>query len=248
MKKLGIVVLCCILSSCAFVKVNGESWGGKRVVGSGSIVEKEYTVEAFDAVSVSVPADIYYSYSEDAPAVKVVAYENLHSFITVNVKGSSLEIKTEKNVSLVSEEDIRIYVNSDKLRKVSLSGSGDFENLSPVSGDSFEISIAGSGDAELKNFNVGTFSTSIAGSGDIDIENVTAKFFSTSIAGSGDLEAEDIDVEKIAASIAGSGDIKLSGKAAEGSFSVAGSGDIYINNLAIDHYDMKTSGSGSIHK
>ena len=248
MKKLGIIVLCCIVSSCAFVKVNGEGWGGKRIAGSGSIVEKEYAVEPFDAISVSVPADVYYTYSENAPAVKVVAYENLHSYITVNVKGSELEIKTEKDVSLVSDEDIRIYVNTDKLRKVSVAGSGDFENLSPVSGDSFEISIAGSGDAELKDFNVGTFSASIAGSGDMDIENVTAASFSSSIAGSGDLDAEHLNVEKIAASIAGSGDMKFTGKATEGSFSVAGSGDIYINNLSIEHYDMKTSGSGSIHK
>ena len=67
------------------------------------------------------------------------------------------------------------------------------------------MSIAGSGDVDLADFEVDDCEVSIAGSGDCEV-NVSGSL-QVSIAGSGDVKYKG-DPDKVKSSIAGSGDVR----------------------------------------
>ena len=89
--------------------------------------------------------------------------------------------------------------------------------------ESLELSIAGSGDLRATG-RTARLKVSLAGSGDAWLRDLAAEDAEVSVAGSGDVRLQAN--RSLKASAAGSGDIRYTGKATEISSRTAGSGTV----------------------
>lgn len=216
------------------------SFWGKKVTGSGNIKSETRPVSGFSAVNLAIPAKLTVVQS-GSESILIEADDNLLPLIETDVSSGVLKIRwTERNLS-VSSKKIRITVNLNTVKGLSVDGSGDILadglkftelraaiggsgdiRLSNLTGERVKASVAGSGDVLLTG-NIGVFDASIAGSGDIKAERLHAKTVSISIAGSGNAVVSAADT--LSVSVAGSGDVRHYGNA-KVKTSIAGSGSV----------------------
>jgi hypothetical protein len=84
-----------------------------------------------------------------------------------------------------------------------------------------EVNVAGSGDVRVKGA-AQTLTVSVAGSGDAWLQEFEAEDVSVNVAGSGDARVNAR--QRLRASVAGSGDVRYTGPAKDVSHSSVGSG------------------------
>ena len=139
----------------------------------------------------------------------------------LNINSSS---STLSAISIAGSGDVDIQ--SDLFTEsfsIKVSGSGDVKNKGVIKTTDLKIDIAGSGDislcGEAKNATM-----SIAGSGDINLRSFSIENVDCSVSGSGDMKLAV--KEKLIYAIAGSGDITYTGEPRILEGSVSGSGTI----------------------
>lgn len=207
---------------------------------------KASTVDAkdFDGITISYPAEVTYIPSETFSVV-VKASEKVKENMIIKVKDGVLQISLQEmwgknkrylilNGYSINNEDVKITVKAPSLNEVSIAGSGDFKCNSTMKAQKLVLSVAGSGDIDIKNIEAQFVSASIAGSGDIDAGLTKVAKTETSIAGSGDIEMKFSDCGHVEANISGSGDIELSGDIKSLSKNIIGSGEFHTDKLRIN--------------
>jgi hypothetical protein len=211
------------------------------VAAGGESTTATRSVSEFHTIQSSISADIYLSQGS-SPQLKIEAEESVMKLITTEVSGGKLMIKSERNFS--SNKPIKIWLTAKEIRAIGLMGSGNVKGETPISGESLEIQIMGSGDVEM-SVSVKNLETSIAGSGNVRLSG-KADRHELSVAGSGDVSAQDLQTVKTKAEISGSGDCKVDAKD-ELEVSVSGSGDVAYKT---EPARLKTSvsGSGDVHR
>jgi hypothetical protein len=198
--------------------------GFNRVEGNGVMETKEKTLNDFDEIEVSGNFKVKVVPSDNFRAV-IEADENLHEYILVEQDGDRLKIRMKNNVNVKTHQSIKVTVYTNDVRRIELAGScglksdGVLENT-----DRMEITIAGSGDADI-DVKTPEMKVSIGGSGKVIIGGKT-RDLKISIAGSGDFEGEKLMSENADISIAGSGSARVF-TSVELKVSIAGSGDVY---------------------
>lgn len=212
-----------LLLAASFI-LNGCDEGYNRVEGNGVTETKEKSLNSFDELEVSgafkvkiVPSDTY--------RLVIEADENLHSYIRVDQDGDRVRIRMKNNINVRTSKSIRLTVYAGNLRRIELAGSCDLKSDGLLeNADKMELTIAGSGDADLE-VKSPVIKVNIGGSGKV-IMNGKTRNLDLSIAGSGNFEGVNLLSETADVSIAGSGSAKLFSSVAL-DVSIAGSGDVY---------------------
>lgn len=237
MKKLVLLAL------LATSFVNAQDWYGEKVKGNGKEVSEKRNTSEYDIISVSGPMDMNLIAGKEGD-LTLLGEENLLPYIKTEVEGNTLKIFVEKKINLrpSNNKKLIITVPFDKISKVSLAGSGDVMGKDVITGESFEVRLAGSGNVSME-VNSTNLETAIAGSGDISIKG-KATNLEAKISGSGDIKCENVVSENATASISGSGDIKVNcSKKLVGR--ISGSGDIRYKGKP-ESVDKKVNGSGEV--
>lgn len=219
-------------SSCTF-RVNSEKFKeelgyGKNSISievSGDKITKEINLDAFKEVSSKGSFDVSFYYSDSAKVV-ITAAENVIDKISVEQKGSTVEVKFDKNVRIGKSSGTKVEVYGPCLETIGLAGSGDI-NIDEIHEHDFKAAVAGSGD--------------------INIDMLKADEAQLAVAGSGDIKAV-VDVNVLKISVAGSGDAIISGKANKFEGGVAGAGDLDVSELECDDVDAGVKGSGKVRR
>jgi hypothetical protein len=173
-------------------------------------------------------------------SVEITAESNLLPYISTNVDGKTLKIKTTGIHSLRQNEPIEIYITTPALKGIALSGSGLIKTGSFMSSD-FDISVSGSGDV-VTTISCDDVSANISGSGTITIKG-DATNTDFVISGSGKIKAYDLEQDQCQATISGSGDMYVNvSKTIDAR--ISGSGKVYYVNYPAIHSSI--SGSGGI--
>ena len=211
---------------------------------SGEQKKESRNVEDFNAIELSIAADVYLTQGEGYSFTIEGDKDYLEKVVT-EVRGNTLVIKTENWVSFgFSNLEVKVYITMPEVEGLSISGSGDIKAVTPINAHDLTIKISGSGDVLIPQLAINSLSASISGSGDVE---VSGEGSSTSakvrITGSGDVSLKGIRFQDADISISGSGDTFL--HATENlNARVVGSGDIvYAGNPLVD---AKVSGSGTI--
>jgi hypothetical protein len=170
-------------------------------------------------------------------SVEVTAESNLLPYISTNVDGKTLKIRTTGIHSLRQNEPIEIYITTPILHGLSLSGSGLIETGSFISTD-FDLSVSGSGDIKTK-ISSDRIKANVSGSGTILIEG-DATNTNFVISGSGKIRTYNLLQDQCQAAISGSGDMYLNASQLIDA-RISGSGRVYF----ISHPVIRTSISGS---
>jgi hypothetical protein len=170
-------------------------------------------------------------------SVEITAESNLLPYITTNVDGRTLKIRTTGIHSLRQNEPIEIFITTPVLNGLSLSGSGLIETGNFRSTD-FDLSVSGSGDIKTK-ISSDKIKANVSGSGTILIEGDAA---STNfvISGSGKIKTYNLLQDQCQAAISGSGDMYVNASQLIDA-RISGSGRVYF----ISHPVIRTSISGS---
>jgi hypothetical protein len=173
-------------------------------------------------------------------SVEITAESNLLPYISTNVDGKTMKIRTTGIHSLRQTEPIEIYITTPVLNGLSLSGSGLIETGSFMSTD-FDLSVSGSGDIQTK-ISSDKIKANVSGSGTIFIEGDAANT-NFVISGSGKIKTYNLLQEQCQAAISGSGDMYVNASQLIDA-RISGSGRVYFVNHPIVHTSI--SGSGDV--
>ncbi len=246
---LVLVLTLCVLNGCINMQY---------IKPSGSIVTESHAVNSFDKVVVEGSFDVYISNGEQSFETKT--YENIQEHIKYSVSNNELRIRLDRNVQLWGHHDIDVYISSDLINKVSISGSVDcdFHNYETdamtikasgssevegrISAASIDIDASGSSDCSL-SVNCTNLKTKASGSSDFEYEGY-ARTHNADLSGSSEIEAFDLE----------SSHLKLTARGSfEGEVWVRESMDINLSGSSILRYKghpqitQKVSGSSRIH-
>lgn len=198
--------------------------GFNRVEGNGITETKEKSLQSFDELEVSGAFKVKIIPSDNFRAI-VEADENLHEYIIISQDGERVRVKMKNNINFKTSNTVKITVYTNELRRVELAGSCELKSDGVLENtDKMEITIAGSGDADIA-VKTPEMKVSIGGSGKVIMGGKT-RDLKISIAGSGDFEGEELMSENADISIAGSGSARVF-TSVELKVSIAGSGDVF---------------------
>lgn len=168
MKKLLLLFVAIItlsLSSCSF--------GFMGIEPEGEYISKNIDKGPFESVSVSAGMELILT-QDSAVSVRVETYENIHKYIIVDLIDNSLKFSTDFGISL-HNPNVKVYVNTDKIRKISGSGGTRLNLSSGWKGDALDIHMSG-GSSAFGVINVNELSLSMSGGTRTDLEGTAENF------------------------------------------------------------------------
>jgi len=198
---------------------HSESGGKNSIRGSGVSKTETRTVGDFRKIQVNGSCDVSVSVGS-AAGLTVTADDNLLEYVVTEVRDGTLVVEM-KSGSYSPSVHLKANATVPSLESLAIRGSADAD-VTGLSGDRFEVSIEGSGDAKASG-KVGTVVAKVAGSGDVNVANLEARDATVEVSGSGDVEVWATDA--LTVSIAGSGDVGYKGEP-KLTKSVAGSGSV----------------------
>jgi|GEM_PF-808851 len=216
------------------------------VRGSGNIVEKEYVVDDYKNIRMSINNATLYIDQAEVSSLIIEAEDNILKKIFVkNEDPETIKIYTRDFLqSIKPTKPIRIHVSTREINRILLDGSGIISSENKIKTDNLEINISGSGKVNL-SVDVKNLETTILGFGDITFEG-DADTHNFSLSGSGSLRASDLLTNQTNISISGSGSAEVSA-IKELDINISGSGDVSYNGEP-EKITQSISGLGKIGK
>jgi hypothetical protein len=247
MSKRAVVatVLACLFLA-ATVGIAEASWfeRGKRVRGSGDVVEVDRDVEGITGVELATIGTLYIEVG-DEEALSLEGEDNLLEYIETDVHGGTLVIDTEEGVSLRPRKQLRYYLTVKSLEEIEISSSGDIE-AGDFDAEDFSIDISSSGDLEIGTLNCTDLEIDMSSSGDVYIDELHAETLEADLSSSGDLEIGGGEVESQEISLSSSGDYNARDLASnDAEIDVTSSGDATVR--VRDFLEATTSSSGDVY-
>ncbi|MCK9399327.1 MAG: DUF2807 domain-containing protein [Bacteroidales bacterium] len=193
----------------------------RHVEGNYDVTTETRQYTAFDRVINEGSFDVYII-QDGLSEVMIEAESNLIPLIRTRIQGSALVIDTQDD--LRNNYPMKIYVHTNELDEVKLSGSGLMHAEDIVTGD-LEIHLSGSGEIFFSG---------------------TAEDVTCSISGSGSIDL-GLVCNELNADISGSGEMEVWGTANNGDFHISGSGSIHAYDLTLQECYAKISGSGDMY-
>ena len=124
-----IIAFILILNLSACLELIGEKGNGVRIT-------KKITVGDFNRLEVSGSFEVILT-EDNASEVTIEIDENLLRFIDVAVRGSSLEIDSDRRLD--SKEGVIIKVPVKSLVSLTSSGASNIETTNPLQSDNFSV-------------------------------------------------------------------------------------------------------------
>lgn len=176
------------------------------------------------------------------PSMTLRAEQLLLQKITTEQDGTTLHIDV-KGFSIHTRQPLQIEVTMAALQQLTMRGSGNAD-VKGFSGEQLKLSMRGSGDAVV----VGQYqriNASILGSGDLQLNGGNSDIVELSLTGSGEMTVSGRS-KALAATIMGSGNIDASALPSDSvRLDLFGSGDANLN--ATQSISLNLRGSGDIH-
>ncbi len=213
--------------------------------GEKYVLTEERRVDPFDAIDAKGSFDVQYTQSETYLLLVEGDEECVHGLVTESIGGTLFlhmdDSRKWRNVK------VKVVVYAPDIIKVSMSGSGDYEEEGiHVSPSPLVYNIAGSGDIELENIQCLGLNVKVSGSGEFDCKKASVKGETNlAVLGSGDVGVKTLDGQDVNISIKGSGDVAVNGKAGKVDVVISGSGSAE-GRLRHQEFTSRVSGSGKV--
>lgn len=231
---LAILITVFTLPSCDFINM-------ETIDGNGHIATETRNISSAEEIEAHSFFDVVIV-NGSTPSIKIEADDNLIPYIVTNNEGGKLVIRTKDHVGLKSDNKIKVYVTTNRVEEISLSGSGNVtSNDKLTGGDQLKLHISGSGDIKL-SVNTPRVEAGISGSGSIELNGET-KDSKITITGSGDYKAQELQAENADVHITGNGNVNVSASV-KLIVHITGSGDVYYKGSP--SLEQHITGSGSI--
>lgn len=262
MKQMSFLLLSVIFSLVGICNLNAET-----IKGNGNIVTKEFDVRDFDEITLSVPATVHFTQSEQY-SCSITIDENLVQFISLKTVGDDLRIRQlpskdgkpilsfsfgEKEVSWPNYQyatlqftKFEINISAPRLEDVAVNGSGKFVFSTEFSNVKLDVDVNGAGQVSAeKGLRVDELDVELTGSGAVYFAQLTAEDVEVTNSGSGNSTLNGV-FDEMDLILMGSGNINVSGNSKKAKAKIAGSGNVYLGNVSeLIRYEI--AGSGNIY-
>ena len=203
--------------------------------------EEVRKLDAFSGIGISISGDVYYTPGNAHEITIEGDADDVEDLIT-EVKDGFLQVKYP-NGWKARRSKLTIYITSNELEAIRISGSAKFMSGEPVTTDEMDLAMSGSGGIHFEKLNTDEVDVKISGSGSIVLLNGNADELSVKISGSGKLNAEAFEVNEFSAGISGSGSIRITVKE-ELEARISGSGKVHYHGTP--RVNSSSSGSGKV--
>ncbi|MFK8056453.1 MAG: head GIN domain-containing protein [Saprospiraceae bacterium] len=212
--------------------------GGSRISGTGPIIEDTRMLTAVNEVVLDGSMRVELR-AADVQSIIVYAQAEVQPVLMTNLKGETLTITTEGNVSM--GEGTYVSISLPMLKSVTNDGSGSIAG-GGFSGDKLSVTCKGSGSVTLDELVFDDYSVKLSGSGDAELAG-RGKKLDVETGGSGDIKASELVVDKAKATTKGSGSISV---AVGGDLKAKITGSGSITYKGSPKVDLEDSGSGEL--
>ncbi len=244
MKRL-VITLLVVVSAFAMLACQAiGAMGGRRIRGSGHIVEETREVDDFTGVELATLGTLFIE-TGARESLRIEAEDNLLPYIETEVHNGCLRISTLHNAHLRKTKPVNYYLTVKTLDSLSISSSGDVEAPS-FETRKFSVNLSSSGNLTLEDLDVEALNVHISSSGDMRMETLHAETLEVHLSSSGNLDIAGGQVEEQDISINSSGDYNakdLESEEAEVRLSSSGEATLNVN----DYLHARLSSSGSVY-
>jgi len=210
-----------IAAGAALPAVLVTACGGAGLVGSGTAAAQTRHLAAFSGVDLAGSSTVTIR-AGGRQSVVVHADDNLLGQVTTQVHGTTLVIGTRG--SFTTNSPMRVQISVPSLEAVTLSGSGSGAiTAGNIQARRLSVRLSGSGVVRASG-TVTRLDVSLGGSGDAQLGQLVARDVHAVLAGSGRIVTRAANT--LQASVPGSGTIVYSGNPAHVTRSITGSGAI----------------------
>lgn len=157
-----------LLSLLLLVACEEDFMTDRRITGSGKIESVTASVEDFSAINLEHVANVYV-YTGKERKVVFTAYENILPYMEAQVIGDELILGFNRNISVNSDEEIRVEVYMPDIKEISLEGVGNFYLEGPPQ-YSLKVELDGVGNIEAFGLPVSSAEIDLNGNGNIEID------------------------------------------------------------------------------
>lgn len=199
----GISIATAMLASSCIIEKRGSS---VSLDDYGDEVHVSYPIEAFTELEGSGALTIKYTQGP-TDSVRIVGPANWVQNITVRQDGELLRLGQKENIKWVGDKpDILVYLSSEDLKYVDLSGANDLEMDEPVHVNELSVELSGAADVDIKDLDVNEkFQMQVSGAGDVDIDKVDAPEVYVELSGAGDLDLAVHNAQNVKLDLSGAG-------------------------------------------
>ena len=188
-------------------------------------VEKTLAWAGAQTLTLEVPADVIYTQGP-TPTITLSGTPRLVDRVRVEGGRVFFADDQEAHVSWGNRRRLTVTITAPNVTRFEVNGSADVE-IRGYDQPTLAIDISGSGEVDAIGKTT-SLDLSIAGSGEADLRSMAVTDASIAVAGSGDATVSATGAVKVA--IAGSGDVTLARQPASLTSEIAGSGDLDVEN------------------
>lgn len=219
------------------------SFSGETANFSGKDKKEERKVADFSEITISIAADVELRQGNECKVV-LEGDEDILEKTKTKVSGDELIIKSNKTFNFGWNDEIKIYITTKDIEKISIAGSATVNSKTTINAEQIKFQVSGSGKINIQDLEATDIEGSISGSGKINIAGTKpSKKLDLSISGSGKFDSEKLQIEEADIEISGSGKgiVNITESLDAG---VSGSGRIYYHGNPT--VNSNVSGSGKI--
>jgi hypothetical protein len=190
--------------SMVYVLGNNDFYVGPAEPGSGKVITQNRSVDDFDGIEVSYPAEVTITQGK-TPAVKVEGEDNVLSGLRTEVRGDTLRIyyKVDEGNPVNATELVKITIVVKDLQAVDFESAGEL-TLTGIETDELRVSVSGAGNLELNNIAVQNLQVDLSGAGNMAASG-TADDLRVTISGFGSFDGEALHSQTADISMSGAG-------------------------------------------
>ncbi|HVG16231.1 MAG TPA: head GIN domain-containing protein [Chitinophagaceae bacterium] len=214
----------------------------ERVVGEGDLRTETRVTSSFAGLNTRISGNVVYVQGSEYK-VELTAQQNILNVIETPIIDNKLEIRFKKDVNVRTHENITVRVTAPTLTGIDLSGSGNVSVMSPLTGNSLQFNLSGSGNMSLPLVTTSDLEVSVTGSGNLSFAGGTTTTATYKVRGSGNLDALPVVTKTANTTTSGSGLIKLHATETLNA-TISGSGSVLYAGNPVVHSNV--SGSGRV--
>jgi len=196
-KNMLIIILLVTSTSCV-MNINGIK-GNKNVITQNRNIPSDFV-----KINVSNGLDVLLTYGDEV-SLTVEADENLHEYITTEVKNGILYISSKKNI--VSAKARRIYLSTLHINEIKTTSGAEVSSENTIITEELVLEATSGSDINLR-VKVNNLSSETTSGADIKLIGEADNFSARATSGS-DINAYDLKVNNCTAKVTSGADIKI---------------------------------------
>lgn len=226
------------ISGDAVVVENHQDSNKSHYNSSQTIYEIE---EEFDSMDISGAVDIEYTYGSSGDIIAEGSAERIEK-LQVYVSGNTLYVKEKLSFSDLRNSYVKLYISSEHLENLKVSGTSKFRSTTTISEDNFFLNASGCADIKI-DVNSIESEVQVSGASSVDISGYIENI-SYEVSGASDV---DLDVDSVSAKIyvSGASSVDISGNIETSEYKVSGASDVDAE-IHGNYVDAHLSGSSSL--